>query len=467
MMLGATAVTAHGTDSPSSQGWKSDHMVVSSVRLPGAGVAVPTLSGEMARLHVPAVGIAVIRDHALLWTRGFGNLSKNGPATTVETRFQAASLSKTITAVAVLRLVQAGRLDLDRDVNDYLKSWKLPQHAGGAVTLRELLSHTGGVGIEGFGGYAAGEPLPSVVEILDGVPPANTPAIRVEAMPGQAWHYSGGGYTIVQQVLTDLTGQDFPGLMQDLVLRPVGMRHSGFDQPLGASERRNIALPHQESGTEVAGGPHVYPELAAAGLWSTPADLARFVREIQLCLSGRGMLLSKALAQQAVTPGLGGWGLGFQVEGTDAGRRFGHLGANAGYRDRMIGYVAGGNGVIVMTNGDAGKTLADEIVRAVARQYGWRGLEPDVRKVVPQSNAHLDSLAGVYNLAGGRTLEVSRVGGHLQGAVSDRQPQPLYSVDQDSFVSASGDLEVHWQDQGQSGSASLEGMPVSFQRRQP
>jgi CubicO group peptidase (beta-lactamase class C family) len=467
MMLGTAAAAEDDASRPASPGWTPDHVLVSPVRLLGAGAAAPTLAGEMARLHVPAVGIAVVRNHAMLWARDFGTLSDNGPAATAETRFQAASLSKTITAVAVLRLVQAGRLDLDRDVNDYLKSWKLPQHAGGAVTLRKLLSHTGGVGVEGFGGYAAGEPLPSVVQILDGLPPANTPAIRVEAMPGQTWRYSGGGYTIVQQLLTDLAGQDFPSLMQELVLRPLGMRHSGFDQPLGAGDRGKIALPHQEDGTEVAGGPHVYPELAAAGLWSTPADLARFVSEMQLCLAGKGTFLSKALAQEAMTPGLGGWGLGFQVEGAGAGRRFGHLGANAGYRDRMVGYVAGGNGVIVMTNGDAGKTLADEVVRAAALQYGWAGFEPDVRKVTPQARAHLEDLAGVYDLGDGRALTVSRVGGRLQGTVSGRRPEPLFGVGEGRFVSTSGDVEVRWDDYNRPGTVSLEGMPLSFQRRRP
>jgi CubicO group peptidase (beta-lactamase class C family) len=238
-----------------------------------------SLLAEMARVRVPGVSIAVIHAGRIEWARGFGVTAIGGSDVTPRTLFQAASISKPVTAVAALRLVQEGKLDIDVDVNRYLKNWKIPtndftdQHP---VTLRELLSHTAGMTVHGFAGYPSSSMLPTLTQILDGRPTANSPPIVVDAVPGNNWRYSGGGYVVVQQLLDDVTGMPFDKLMQKTVLHPFGMSDSSYEQPLPKSKLVKIALPYRRNGTPVRGGPHVYPELAAAGLWTTPSDLARY-----------------------------------------------------------------------------------------------------------------------------------------------------------------------------------------------
>ncbi|MBD8529833.1 MULTISPECIES: serine hydrolase [unclassified Massilia] len=232
-----------------------------------AGAAAPsrTLADEMARLHVPGVSIALIRGGKIAWTRGYGLAYPGGPAITPDTLFQAASISKPVTAMAALRMAQEGRLALDAGIEPLLTGWKLPAADGAAlVTPRRLLSHTAGMGVSGFPGYAANAPVPTLVQVLDGAAPANTQPVRVETAPGSAWRYSGGGYSVVQQALIDHTGQAFDVLLDETVLGPIGMRDSRFAQPLPAGLLPRAALPHDEEGKPISGGPYTYPERAAA-----------------------------------------------------------------------------------------------------------------------------------------------------------------------------------------------------------
>ena len=216
-------------------------------------------------------------------------------------------------------MVQAGKLDLDADVNLALESWKIPANSyteEAKVTLRRLLNHSAGVTVHGFPGYAAGGPVASLVEVLDGAPPANTAPIRVDIAPGKQFRYSGGGYTIMQQLLIDVTGKPFPDLVEEIVLKPLGMTHSSFVQPLSAREAAMAATPYRWDGTPVPGGPHTYPELAAAGLWTTPTDVARFAVALQSAWAGRDTsVLSQSTTMQMLTPGLGDYGLGPIVRG--------------------------------------------------------------------------------------------------------------------------------------------------------
>ena len=211
-----------------------------------------TLQERMAALHVPGVSMAVIHHGVIEWAQGFGVMKVGGPAVTAETLFQAGSISKPVAALAALKLVQEGKLSLDADVNTELKSWKLPygpEAKGKAVTLRELLTHTGGTTVHGFPGYAAGEPVPTLVQVLNGVKPANTPAIRVETEPGTKWNYSGGGFTIMQQMMIDVTREPFPKLLHDTVLAPIGMTHSTYQQPLPEEWKTMAATPYDGDGT--------------------------------------------------------------------------------------------------------------------------------------------------------------------------------------------------------------------------
>src|SRR5580658_272790 len=262
----------------------------------GQPLPVMTLADRMKYYSVPGLSIAFFEHGQVAWARGYGlaDVAADKPVTPA-TLFQAASDSKSVTALAALRLVQERKLNLDEDVNVKLKSWKVPDNEftkNEKVTLRRLLSHTAGVTVGGFAGYKAGDPLPTTVQILNGEKPANNEAVRVARTPGKEFRYSGGGYVVVQLLLMDVTGKSFPALMHDLVFQPLGMTHSTFGEPLPRRLWPNAALPYDAHGEPIQGGWHTYPEMAPAGLWTTPSDLARFANEIEKSYSGQSKLIS-------------------------------------------------------------------------------------------------------------------------------------------------------------------------------
>lgn len=234
------------------------------------------------------------------------------------------------------------------------------------VTLRRLLSHSGGLTVHGFPGYAAGAPVPDLTQILDGVRPANTVPIRVDVVPGSLWRYSGGGYTVMQQLLLDVTRRPFPDLMKQTVLLPLGMTDSTYEQPLPESLRAQAASGHAADGKVVEGRYHTYPELAAAGLWTTASDLARFAIALEQAMAGGSKVLSQATVREMLTLQTGLYGLGLSLAGTDRAAHFSHGGSNAGFQCQMVAYVETGQGAVVMTNSDRGGALAQEILRAIA-----------------------------------------------------------------------------------------------------
>src|SRR5262252_2272528 len=249
-----------------------------------------TVSQRMAHYATPGASIAVVDDFEVAWARGFGvRTIGTADAVTATTPFQSASISKPVFALAVMRLVEGGTLDLDTDVNRYLTSWQVPANGGWQprITLRQLLSHTAGVTVHGFRGYPASGPWPTPLEVLQGVPPANTPEVIVDLMPGLAFRYSGGGTTIAQQVVVDVLGRPFPDLMRELILDPLGMADSTFEQPLPAPMAARAAVAHPLNGQPLAGGANVYPEMAAAGLWTTAADLSRLAVALMCTLRGQ------------------------------------------------------------------------------------------------------------------------------------------------------------------------------------
>jgi len=368
-----------------------------------------SIPARLARYHVPGVSIAVINNGVIEWARGYGVQEASGGApVTQDTVFQAASVSKPVTALATLRLVQDARASLDEDVNQRLTSWKLPASPhtrARPVTLRGLLSHSAGISVHGFGGYASNASLPSPHEILDGRGGANNRPIRCEAPPGQRSTYSGGGFVIAQQLVSDVTGQLFADAMENLVLAPLGMSHSTFDQPLPEVFWGHAAAGHNADGVELAGRWHSYPELAAAGLWTTPTDLARVVVEIQSAFMGRqSRLLGQPIAAQMLTRQLqvGDAGLGVFVTGSGYGLRFGHNGVNAGYRALITGLAYAGQGAVVMSNGDGGARLDEELMRLIAAEYRWSSPDdrrPDAEDDASAAPAEMDDGGEVEALA--------------------------------------------------------------------
>jgi CubicO group peptidase (beta-lactamase class C family)/ATP-dependent Clp protease adapter protein ClpS len=375
-----------------------------------AGEPAMKLADRMNELHVPGVSIAVIHG-GVIQACGFGSAGIGGPSVTPETMFQAGSISKPVSAVAALALAQAGKLDLDSDVNLVLKTWKIPANSytdRSKVTLRRLLDHSAGTTVHGFLGYAAGAAIPSLVDVLNGAPPANSAPIVVGHEPGTRFQYSGGGYTIMQQLLIDVTGKPFPDLVGELVLKPFGMTHSGFFQPLPKAGVQSAATPYWPTGAPVSGGAHIYPELAAAGLWTTPTDLARFALAVLDAWAGRNTsVLSHATAVQMLTPGFGDYGLGPIVRGSSPNRRFLHGGTNAGFVSLMVAF-ENGDGAVIMTNGARGGELANEIMRSIAIEYDWSAGQPKIRQRTTVDPRALDRLVGTYELSPQSLIHVSK-----------------------------------------------------------
>jgi CubicO group peptidase (beta-lactamase class C family) len=329
-----------------------------------------TIAERLAFYKVPAASVAVIDEGKIEWARGYGVTAQGGKPVDAETLFQAASISKHVGAMVALHLVDQGKLALDEDVNLKLRSWKVPENEftkTQKVTLRRLLNHSAGLTVHGFRGYAPGEPVPTLVELLKGVKPANSAAIVADMEPGTKWRYSGGGYEVMQQLVIDVTGKPFPQLAQEIVIGPLRLTRSTFEQPLPTRLEGNAAAGHRADGSMIQGRWHTYPEMTAAGMWTTPSDLARIAIEIQ----SSNRILKPATKEAMLTEVLGGYGLGLGLKSTDGHKSFSHGGGNEGFRCFLFAYREGGRGAVVMTNGDRGGGLADEILRSIAAEYGW------------------------------------------------------------------------------------------------
>jgi CubicO group peptidase (beta-lactamase class C family) len=340
----------------------------------------------LKKFNVPGVSIAVIKDFKIEWARGYGLADvETATPVTAETMFQAASISKPVAAMVSMKAVQDGRFALDQDVNTILKSWKLPggEHTKDRpVTPRGLMSHTSGTG-DGFGfpGYAVGAPLPTLVQMLDGQAPSNRRAVRLERPPATGYKYSGGAVQIQELALTDSVGRPLVEVAQDWVLNPIGMTNSTFEQPLPASREKQAARAHSRTGTRMGDPWHVYPEHAAAGLWTTPTDLAKFLIEVQTTLvsPSKGRVLSRANMLEMVTPvGVGPFGVGFSVEKRGEGWYFGHGGSNWGFQCSMTAHRVKGYGLVIMTNGDNGPALMQELRDRIQQAYQWDVLDKPI-----------------------------------------------------------------------------------------
>ncbi|WP_082662016.1 serine hydrolase [Terracidiphilus gabretensis] len=415
----------------------------------------PTLAKRMAELHVPGVSIAVVHKGAIEWAKGYGVRQTGGEPVNADTVFQAGSISKPVAALAALHLVEQGKLSLDADINTELTSWKLPPSdaaPGATVTLRELLTHTAGMTVHGFPGYEAGVQVPTLVQVLNGEKPANTDAIRVDSAPGKNWRYSGGGFTVMQQMAVDAAKEPFPKLLHDTVLAPIGMSRSTYEQPLPADRLKNAAMPYNDDGTPVKGGPHTYPEMAAAGLWTTPSDLCRYILEVQNSLAGKtNHVLSQSMTEKMLTGGMGGWGLGVQLGGAAGNPWFSHGGVNAGYESLFVAYDKDGDGAVVMTNAQGGTRLADEVMHAIAAVYDWPDYRPVERTIVKVDPTVLAKYVGTYELSPDFSIVFTLEGNQLMTQATHQPKFPVYPESETKFFLTVVDAEVEFvkDDKGQ------------------
>jgi len=390
------------------------------------------ITAEMKRRNIPGLSLAIIDGGKIVKTRGYGVTEKGGKvAVTASTLFQAASISKPVTAVGALHLVEQGKLTLDADVNTKLTSWKVPDNAftqDKKVTVRGILSHTAGLSVSGFPGYTSSAPKPTLLQVLNGEAPANTAPVRVETIPGSVWNYSGGGYTVLQQLIVDVTGQPFPDFMRDTVLTPSGMNDSAYAQPLPVNKIPLAATGHYSNRDAVVGRAHTYPEMAAAGLWTTPSDLARFVIGVQQSLAGTSNpIISAAMTREMLTAQKN-TGLGFFLDGTGKRQKFSHSGRNEGFDTFMSATAETGRGAIIMINTNDNSKMLTRMMMSIAKSYKWLEAVTDAAndpKPIKASAVALMRFSGRYELGNGATLALSQEKGQLW-KMTDGLPDEVY-----------------------------------------
>lgn len=410
-------------------------------RIEGQDVQALNIKDRMEFFHVPAVSIAVINNGKIEWAKAYG-VKKAGTeeSADTETLFQAASISKPVAALGALKLVEEMKIDLDTNVNEYLTSWKLPENEftkDEPVTLRHLLSHNAGLTVHGFAGYAADTEVPTTRQVLDGEEPANSDAIRADKAPGSGWRYSGGGYTVMQQMIEDVSGMPFSDYMKQHVLDPLGMTRSSYNQPLDSESAKNAAEAHNDQGKPGEGRWHTYPEKAAAGLWTTPSDLAKYMIEIQKTRKGESLkIIDIDLCNEMLTAQVAQHGLGPAVWERDGVQYFSHGGSNWGFKCSFRASVHEGYGFAVMTNGDDGNTLASEIIRSLEKVYGWPTTEQKVKTLVEVDAALLEKYAGTYEKPEWEyVFKVSVADNHLNLLINDSILLPLYPESETDFFS--------------------------------
>lgn len=362
-----------------------------------------TIAERMAKYKVKGLSIAVVHDYKVVWAKGYGwaDEAEQRPVTP-ETLFEPGSISKTLNALGILKLAQEGKVDLYADINTYLKSWKFPYDSlskGKIITLAQILSHNAGLSTHGFPGHDINGPIPSIYEVLDGKEPAVTPAVRSLFEPDLKFQYSGGGTSISQVILTDVTHAVYDEWMYKNVLKPIGMVNSTYAQPPALEKRRLCASAYNPDGSAIPNKFHVYPEQAAAGLWMTPSDLCQYIIDMQLAWKGKpSKVLNADMVKLHLTPyNNGPTAMGTFIEDHDGVKYFEHGAGNDGFCGDFYGSLEDGNGVVIFLNSGDPKMIS-EVINSVAKAYNWKNFyrEPQRKKVVEVPEETLTSYEGIY-----------------------------------------------------------------------
>ena len=394
-----------------------------------------SLEEKMREHKIRAVAIAVFENYELSWTKAWGQAdAEAGAPATDDTLFLAGSISKSVNALAALLAAADGTLSLDAPINDSLTSWKLPDNdltRASPVTLRRLLSHTAGTTVHGFPGYVSGTPLPTVPQILDGAAPANTPAVRVDLAPGKEFRYSGGGTMITQLALTDRTKRAYPDLLRERVLGPLGMTRSTFQQ---VPPPATAAVGYGRDGNPIPGKRNAYPEMAAAGLWTTPADLARFFAEVARARAGRSKVIPRDVATQmttgVATAGPGQQvGLGVFLRERNGTKLFGHDGVDMGFLANAVASLDGGFGFAIMASSDNGFHIFHQLESALFTEYGWPGRDEPIVRFAADPEPFLGTFVAM-----GQPFTIATAGGKLELRRPFEDPVELVPIDAGTVV---------------------------------
>lgn len=424
-----------------------------------------TIAERMEHYKVPGISIAVVKDGELHWAKGYGIANTNDSSeVTTNTLFQAGSISKPIAALAALKLVEEGKIDLDEDVNTYLKDWKIPDNKfteTEKVTLRRLLTHTAGMTVHGFPGYQQKDTFPSIETVLNGK--GNTTAIVVDTFPGSIWRYSGGGFTVMEKLVEDVSGLPLEKYMAKNILPQMGMLNSTYEQPLPETLYSKASAAYNGKGEIIEGLWHSYPEQAAAGLWTTPSDLANYCLNVQNLLSGKEKgVLSKEIIEKMLTKHKNDWGLGVSLQGVGDSLIFSHGGKNEGFTNNLISFAHHGDAVIIMTNADNGGALINEILRSISSYYGLEISNQKVIEVIKIPVEQLNKLAGKYKL----NFQIPEIGDYfIEMTVKDssltvndlitKQVSKLYPLQELKFIDIESGEEVQFQISGDSDKIGL------------
>lgn len=403
-----------------------------------------TMAERQERYGCPAVGVAAIKDGEIDWVDTFGVSDRDSPQPVgPDTIFMVASCSKPVTAMLVLQQVERGVLDLDVDINTYLRRWQVPVNeftAENPVTLRRALSHTAGLNINGWGSVPQGKPVPTELDLLEGRPPSKLPAVRVDKAYDGVDRYSGAGFLLSQMLLEDVLGRPFPEIAQQFVLGPLGMTRSTYAQPLPAAYHHDVASGHGDDGSPMPGGWMIHSEMGAGGLFSTPRDYARFLIAARAAYHGEpGAILGHSLAREMMTrEAKGTFGLGFRVLGDGPTARINHGGSSDGYQSETNLFLESGDGGVVLTNSTSGLFLYREVHNALADVYGWPGFMPEPKHLRQMSEDEMQKMAGNYRILAG--IELPRIRVWVEdGRLFYEVPGLRFGV-QEAFIDVNGVL---------------------------
>jgi len=380
-----------------------ENTLIKNIQIKGNSIQRFNILERMEYYKVPGVSIAIVENGKIKWAKGYGYANtKTGTKVDANTLFQAGSISKPLAALSVLKLFENDSLELNKDVNYYLKDWQIPENRfteTKKVTLEKLLTHTAGMTVHGFLGYKQTDKFPEIIDVLNGN--GNTAKIMVDTIPGSIWRYSGGGYTVMEKIVEDVSGTSFDNYMSKNILLPIGMENSTYQQPITKEFQNNISGAYNRNGELIKGLWHNYPEQAAAGLWTTPSDLAMYCIEIQDILKGKkDGILTKETVEIMLTKHKNDWGLGPSLKNEKDSLIFEHGGKNEGFTNDMVAYAYQGNAVIIMTNADNGGQLISEVKNAIFNYYNWQISQPRTIEVISISDTDLKQFTGKYKLEG-------------------------------------------------------------------